>query len=355
VLHCRALRRALAPIAVAVSVAAAALVSPAGATAPDGRSYAYGARTQAPKITWKKGQVPAGFTGGPITAADGETVTVFAQDELLAADPSTNQHWADVLAGLLHGPELSKVTLYVAMLDRVGRICGSNALGCYSPSSASIVALGQDIRGVTAQSVVTHEYGHHIANNRANDPWPAIEWGTKRWASYENVCAKSLTGELVPGDEGQFYPLNPGEELAEDYRVLNERRAGLPESQWEVVAPSLYPDQAALDLLAQDVTTPWTANTTTTYRAVLGPGASGRGFRLATPLDGDFTATLTSPAKAKLSLRLVDLTTGKVLASAPAALRVKSVKVSVCGQRTLQVQVKRVSGAGAFTLAVSKP
>ena len=160
---------------------------------------------------------------------------------------------------------------------------------------------------------------------------------------------------LVPGDEGQFYELNPGEEFAEDYRVLNERRAGLPESPWEVVTRSLYPDQAALDLLAQDVTTPWAANTTTTYRGVLGRGASGRGFRVGTPLDGEFTATLISTAKAKHSLRLVDLTTGKVLASAPATLRVKSVKVSVCGQRTLQIQVKRVSGAGAFTLTVSKP
>jgi hypothetical protein len=348
------LRRVLALLAVA-SVAAAALVSPAGARVPDGKSYAYGARAGAPTIVLRTGQVPAGFTGGPITAADGEAVTVYAQDELLAADPNTNQHWADVLAGLLHGPELSKVSLFVATLDRVGRLCGPSALGCYDSASDSIVAIGQDLRGVTAQSVVTHEYGHHIASNRDNDPWPTVEWGTKRWASYENVCAKSLTGELVPGDEGQFYELNPGEEFAEDYRVLNERRAGLPESPWQVVAQSLYPDQAALDLLAEDISAPWTGNTSTTYRALLGPRAQGRGFRLATPLDGHFTATLTSPAKARFSLRLVDLTTGKVLASAPATLRVKSVNVSVCGQRTLQVQVKRVSGAGTFTLTVSKP
>lgn len=349
------MRRALALIAIASSVAGVALVSTAGARTAAGEIYSYGARGQAPRIAIRGGQALPGFTGGPITAADGEPVSVYAQDELLAADPSTNQHWADVLAGLLHGAELSRVSLFVATLDRVTRLCGPRALGCYEPGSNSIVALGQDIGGVTAQSVVTHEYGHHIANNRANDPWPTIDWGTKRWASYENVCAKSKTGDLVPGDEDQFYKLNPGEEFAEDYRVLNERRAGLPESPWEVVDPSLYPDQAALDLLAQDVATPWAGNTTTTYRAVLGSGASGRGFRLATPLDGNFTATLTSPAKAKFSLRLVDLTSGKVLASAPATLRVKSVSVSVCGQRTLQVQVKRASGAGTFTLTVSKP
>src|SRR5437899_11700393 len=92
VLHCRPLRRVRALGAIAASVAAAALGSPAGARAPAGKSYAYGARAEVPTITWRKGQVPAGFTGGPITAADGETVTVYAQDELLAADPNTNQH-----------------------------------------------------------------------------------------------------------------------------------------------------------------------------------------------------------------------------------------------------------------------
>ncbi len=138
-------------------------------------------------------------------------------------------------------------------------MCGAGALGCYYNNV--IVALGQDIRGVTAQSIVTHEYGHHIADHRLNDPWNAVEWGTKRWASYENVCSRAESGELVPGDEGRFYQLNPGELFAEDYRVLNERRAGLPESAWQVVDQRLYPDQQALDLLAQDVTSPWTAST----------------------------------------------------------------------------------------------
>lgn len=280
---------------------------------------------------------------------------MYVEDALLAADPTLGQHWADVLAGLLHGPELSTVTLYAATFDRVRQVCGAGALGCYDGQSDSIVAIAQDIRGVSAQSVVTHEYGHHIANTRSNDPWPAVDWGTKRWASYENVCAKAQSGALVPGNEGSFYDLNPGEAFAEDYRLLNERRQGLPESPWEVVNPSLYPDQTALDLLAQDITSPWTQDTTTTYRAVLGPRASGRGFRISTPLDGDFTATLSSPAKAKLLLRLVDPATGKVLAAEPPALRVASAQVTVCGQRTIQVQVKRVAGAGTFTLSVSKP
>ena len=348
------MRRALALLIVATSALAAAFVSPADAQAPGaGRyAYAYGAGSQTPKISFRQGQAPAGFTGGPIAASDGETVNVYVQDELLAADPTLNQHWADALAGLLHGPEIGEVTLIVGTLDQVRRRCGSGALGCYGNNV--IFALGQDIRGVTALSVVTHEYGHHIADHRLNDPWNAVDWGTKRWATYEGVCARAQNGELVPGDEGRFYDLNPGEAFAEDYRVLNERRAGIPESAWQVVDRRFYPDQQALDLLAQDVSTPWTGSTLEAYTSTLGPRATGRGFRVSTPLDGDFRVRLVSPARARLTLRIVDLASGKVLAVDDSVSRVKTLGAPVCGQRLLQVQVKRVSGSGAFSLAVSK-
>jgi hypothetical protein len=343
-------RRVLA-VLVAAICAALAGAGAGGARTPAAAGYAYGARGHAPQLAARAGQAPAGFTGGPVTAADGETVTVYVEDALLAADPNAGQRWADVLAGLLHGPELGALTVYIATLDRVREVCGVGALGCYGHNR--LVSIGEDLRGVSAQSVITHEYGHHVAENRLNDPWPAVEWGTKRWASYLNVCKRAQTGELVPGDEGRFYRLNPGEVFAEEYRVLNERRAGLPEAPWDVVDTSLYPDQTALDLLAQDVTSPWTAVTTTSYRVVMGTGASGRGFRVPTLLDGEFTATLTSPAKARFTLRVLDLASGKVVASDATGLRVKTLTVSVCGQRSLQVQVKRVSGSGTFSLAVS--
>jgi hypothetical protein len=346
-------RRVLVLVLLAVSVTGAAQAAPAGAEPPDTRTSAYGARSEAPKLVFRAGQAPAGFTGGPITAASGETVTVYVQDELLAADPNANQHWADVVAGLLHGAEISDLTIYMATLDLVSQRCGQGALGCYGNNT--IFALGEDIRGVSAQSVLTHEYGHHVAAHQLNDPWQAVDWGTKRWATHQGVCARSRTGELVPGDEGRFYEINPGEVFAEDYRVLNERRAGLPEASWDVVDQRLYPDQQALDLLAQDVTSPWAGATTATYTSSLGPRATGRGFRVSTPLDGNFTVTLTGPAKATLALRLVDPSSGSVLASDVSSQRVKTVGTQVCGQRTVWVQVKRLSGSGAFTLSVSTP
>ncbi len=162
--------------------------------------------------------------------------------------------------------------------------------------------------------------------------------------------------QLVPGDEDSCYQLNPGEGFAEDYRVLNERRAGIPESPWQVVDDSLYPDQAALDLLAQDVTSPWTGDTETSYRSMLGPRASGRGFRLATALDGNFTATLSTALEAAgdATDRRSEL---RARCSRPIRrpLQTKTLGVTVCGQRTLQVQVRRVSGSGAFTLTLDQP
>ncbi len=345
------MRRGLALVA----VLGAALSGSAGTAVAAPKAYAFGARSERPAIVLRAGQQLPGFSGGPVTAADGETVTIYVEQELLAADPGIPQRFADLLASLVHGSELGSLNLYLATLDRVHQVCGLGSFGCYSPNARSIVAVGQDVRGIAARSIVTHEYGHHVANSRTNDPWPAIDWGTKRWSSYENVCKRQKAGELFPGDEGLNYELNPGEDFAETYRVLNERRAGVPEMPWQVVDQGLYPDQTALDLLAQDVTSPWTGNMTSTLQGRFTARATGRGFRIQTPLDGTFSASLQAPANSRFTLRVVDLSSGGQLGYAATAGALKSVKFELCGQRSLQIQVKRVRGAGPFTLTVSQP
>ncbi len=88
-------------------------------------------------------------------------------------------------------------------------------------------------------------------------------------------------------------------------------------------------------------------------RGTFGPRATGRGFRLQTPLDGSFSATLRGPVNSRFTLRVVDLPTGSRLASS--TTRTQSVSFQLCGQRSLQLQVKRVKGSGPFTLTVSQP
>ena len=174
-------------------------------------------------------------------------------------DVAFQQQWANFLASLIHGPELAKVTLQLAPLNEVQTGCGSRlALACYSPTSQLILAPGDDPDPTTtSESIVAHEYGHHVANNSNNWPWPAVDYGTKRWASYMGVCKATEQSQMYPGSEDSHYTLNPGEGFAESFRVLNEQHLGLPESQWNVVSHIFYPDTTALADIQTDITTPW--------------------------------------------------------------------------------------------------
>jgi hypothetical protein len=241
------------------------------------------------------------------------------------------------------------VTAYLAPPAQVSAICGGGAdvLGCYG--NDSIVAPGEDVAGVTAESVITHEYGHHVASHRNNAPWPAVAWGTKRWASYLDVCAKTRKHELFPGAEIALeYQFNPGEVFAEDYRVLNERRLGLPVAPWQVVDASLQPDQQALTLLQQDVLEPWVKNRTSAISGrFTARGSSVRNYRIADTLDGTFEASVSGSPRVR-----VQILRGKAVVARGSS----SAQTTICGgSRSFSVRVTRLAGSGAFTLSLSRP
>jgi hypothetical protein len=276
---------------------------------------------------------PVGFWGGEYTTRTNERVRVFSSPAY-AVDPAANQRWAELLARLVHGSELASVTVYLATPSEVSVLCGGNpdVRGCYS--SGRIIGLGEDTPDATAEAVLAHEYGHHVAANRSNAPWPALAWGTKRWSSYLDVCRLARAKEIFPGAEAPLlYFFNPGEGFAEAYRLLNERRLGLPESPWRIVDEMYRPNARALALLQQDVLDPWRANTTLTLsgRFVAG-GKRARAFRIATPRDGELTASVSGSAR---------------LAGAAGRL--------VCGARTTSLRVVRTGAPGAFRLTVSRP
>jgi hypothetical protein len=294
--------------------------------------------------------------GGPYTASTGEQVTVYASDTY-PQDPATGQRWADFLARLLHGSELSALTAYLAPLGEVESLCGFAALACYNPRDSLLVAPGDDpAADLSAEAVVAHEYGHHVAAHRSNAPWLAVDWGTKRWATAEQVCARTRAGQLFPGAEDeQRYEQNPGEGFAESYRVLNQRLLGLPESPWEVVSESLIPSAAALAGLQLDVTQPWTGNSTSSLAGSLASRArASRAYAVATPLDGTLRLTLRAPRAARFALELSrgSVRVGRAVA---AGGRAASLTATVCGTRSYRVRVARVTGGGAFRVAVSKP
>jgi hypothetical protein len=345
-----------------VTLAAAALVTAAAfaqSAAADGRNpklsalARYTAFKDATLSQAKQaGTLPLVWDFSPLTAT-GETVRIHLSRMLyLSTDTTVAQNWADFFDSLVHGQELATLDAYLLTLKEVQNICGPGALACYGGNQ--IFAPAQDPEfDLSAESVVTHEYGHHVAAHRLNPPWEAIETGAKRWASYENVCLKTRKGVYFPGAEDQdHYFFNPGEGWAESYRVLNERRAGVVEAPWDIVTNQLYPDDTALALLEQDVTSPWTKSSTLTRTGSVSKSANSRSYVVSTPLDGRVKVTLRSSAKAKFRL---DILSPSATSLSHRTGRNTSDSTAICGERALKIRVSRVSGGGAFRLAIVRP
>jgi hypothetical protein len=296
---------------------------------------------------------PAGYWGGQYRVSTGESVTVYASNSY-PVDAALGQRWADFLAKLVHGSELSTVTVLLATPEQISRICGADAVACYSARGAQLYAPGEDPGGdISAEAVITHEYGHHVAANRSNTPWLALDWGPKRWASGMQVCAKARSGVLVPGAEDPVqYTENPGEGWAETYRVLNERKAGLPEAPWQIVDQALYPTAAALTAAEQDVTSPWETGTTRTQTAALSRTRKTRTFTVATQLDGTLRMNLRASGGMRVSL---DVFASSTTAAHVGSTRAVSRTFSVCGARSYRFRVTDLSGRGSVSLTVAKP
>jgi hypothetical protein len=311
-------------------------------------------RADAPIIdgTVKLSAIPNGFWGGQYRIASGELVTVYASNTY-PMDTALGQRWADFLGSLVHGPEIADVTVLLATPAQISRVCGPAAVACYDPQSESLYTPGEDPGSdLSAEAVITHEYGHHVANNRSNAPWSAVDYGPKRWASAMEVCAKAANDQLFPGAEnGRQYQLNPGEGWAETYRVLNERKAGIAETPWDIVSQSLYPSEAALTAAQQDVVSTWTRDVTSARRVTLSAKKT-RTFATATPLDGPLKVTLRHSAGLRLS---VDVFASSARIAHTVSTGTITRSATVCGTRSYRVRVTDLRGRGVVSLTVAKP
>jgi hypothetical protein len=346
--------RAAAALA-ALAAVCAALAGSAGSGATSGPApHLQLARAATPTLSraGERRLRQAEWWGGTVTAKTGEQVTVYVSDAY-AADQSVAQQWADFFAGLVHGPELQMLTAYVATPGEVQELCENKyALGCYG--AQKLIMMGESFDGVSPQEVATHEYGHHVAFNRVNPPWTAVDWGTKRWASYENVCARTGAGTAFPGDEDAHYQQNPGEAFAETYRALNESKAGATSFTWPIVESTFYPDAAALRAVEQDVLQPWTTPTSKSMRVRFPKGKRVWTLQLATPLDGQLDVAVTLPAGALDDVSVV--AAGHVLAQALwSGLHEKKLGFQICGQRSLLLRVVRKGTADSFAVRVTQP
>lgn len=297
----------------------------------------------------------ANWEGRAFTTRSGEAVTVYVADGYLDGEAAA-QRWAEFFATLVHGPELARLSVYVGPPAVVEQMCESaEVTGCYG--SSRIVMPGESVGGILPEEVARHEYGHHIAANRLNIPWKAVDWGTKRWASAAGVCERVRRGTAFAGDEGLNYARNPGEAFAEAYRVLDEVKHGLPSAAWPIVEGSFYPDQRELEAIERDVLQPWTKGTTTVRRLGFAPVAKRvHTLPLATALDGDLAVTVTVPLGGLYDVTLLAPDGRRVLArglwSGRTQLRLTH---TICGERKLYLRVLRRGPAGTVVVRTTTP
>jgi len=294
----------------------------------------------------------AGWGGGTYSTSTGERVTVLVSTTY--ADPEAlGLRWANFLAGLIHGSELALVRAHVAPLAEVEEFCEGRVLGCYGGNT--LVSIGEPVDDVTAEEVMRHEYGHHVAANRQNPPWAAIHWGTKRWASAAGVCARVAGQTAFPGDEDLYYSHNPGEAFAEAYRVLNELRSGSGTFSWTLADPSFSPGTLELAAIESDVLRPWVPSP---QRRIVGRfrnDARTWARAIATPLDGDLELSLRMPLGAGHTLELLD-SRGVVLTRGLwSASGVRTLRHRICGERSVRVRVGRAGGEPRFQVRVNAP
>ena len=289
--------------------------------------------------------------------ADGMTVSAAISDQYAnQLSTSVPQSYVNFLGSLVHGPELATLKIYIAPPAEVTNECGGQdgTLACYDSRTKIMVVPGEEgstgASGVTTSYVIAHEYGHHIAAARTNDPFSSFDFGPKFWSSYELVCSRTLQGLLAPGNEDQYYLSNPGEGWAETYARLK-----YPEVEWRF-DPIMKPDAGAFAAAQKDVLNPWQANVTKVFTGRFGKsGSRTKRFSFDLTLDGRLTVRLKGPGKADYNLfvRSDRRDEGR---TSKAGSRDKLSYEGACRQRQVEhvtVGVERVKGTGPFTVRVS--
>jgi hypothetical protein len=198
---------------------------------------------------------------------------------------------------------------------------------------------------------MTHEYGHHIAAYRRNDPFLAINWGPKYWASYKRICAGVFQGRYFPGNQAAHYLDDPGEGWADSYAHLH-----YPSLPFQF-NPGFAPDAGAFAAIQRDVLTPWNGPVTRTVRRTLSARRPVTSTTSSLTLDGTVALALSGPRRANYDLQVVE--NGRVVGKTRTVGSRDRITGTVCrgnsGTANITFRVRRRSGSGPFSLRISTP
>jgi hypothetical protein len=277
---------------------------------------------------------------------DGTTIPV-AVSSAYRPDPNVEQGYVNFLGGLVHNTELGKISIYIATPGQIeNAFCGAGALACYVGDQERMYVPGQSEPASEGdppvQFLIAHEYGHHIELNRSNAPWSAYDQGTKRWATYENVCALERRHKVRTN-----YFNDPSEAFAESYADMQ-----FPGVDF-IYTDLLAPDHGAFREIRADVIHPWRGPRALTLHGSFGSGRNAvKTFRVHARLDGTLTLSLKPPPGASYHVRVL---AGKRRMRRRNHGRASAAAYTVCGTRDLTVQVVRDYGSGPFTVTGSLP
>jgi hypothetical protein len=267
------------------------------------------------------------------------------------------QAYVGFLDALPHGPELARLRMLIAQPSEVGTLCGGgeDVLACYGADDSQMIVPSTGLDATTADGSystayeLTHEYGHHIAANRSDAPFDALDYGPKYWSSYELVCGRTIDRKLAPGNETTNYLQNPGEAWAETYA-----RLAYPGQPWTFTS-LLRPDAGALAAARRDVLDPWTGPRVRTFR--MPASRTAERFRVALHLDGALKAKVTGRAGSRVGVAVSSGAQSVGSSRAAGSTGTWSLRYGCRdrAQETLSFRVRRSAGRGPVTLRVTYP
>lgn len=291
----------------------------------------------------------AGARSRTLSSPDGYQVEVQVSASY-AHDPEADQALVDFLGTRLHGSELGALSVYVGTPREIGRLCGGDlqTVACYAINEKRMYVPGEKVDGIPVEYPLTHEYGHHLALSRSNNPWDALDWGAKRWASATRICVHVNRGELFPGNQGAHYFDDPGEGFADGYAHLH-----YPRVPWQY-NELMRPGRSEFVAIRHDVRRPWAGNRSRTFRGRLGPGRGVRKFKIRLTLDGAVKLRLAARRGTSYSVEAETggFGAGRVLRSGG------GYGIEWCRRRPAErvtLTVRRRSGSGPFALTASWP